>query len=336
MKGGVERVQERTFYAAKAVLVLRGYGRVSSGTVLPVYINGMSRVFGFAGCAVMVLCLSTADAAGGQALDTSVTIRAGTYAGIVVPVRKSAASRKESRFWRSTPSAAGRVVGWNPGRLPIAVAFHARRGVTPDDSTAFWRILRDMEQDVGMHLFEPVTLAVTDDPDDAIVIDTKDMPGSEGITLVTWSNNGSVYDARVYLRSRQTLHDPSVVVHEMLHALGFGHTSTWSSIMNASPGRMKLTAEDVAYVQLAFESRAESERIEMWDRIALAVERSSTPVPVIARYGVCDRTELGSVESGGGVRMKQIAGIGLVGFVVACSSGKPKGPDTIAVPPFAK
>lgn len=125
-----------------------------------------------------------------------------------------------------------------------------------------------------MHLFEPVSLEGGSDPDDVIVVDLKPMVSNDGMTLVTWSTPGSLYDARVFLRSNTTLHDERVVTHEMMHALGFGHTLAWHSVMNpdlAFTGR--LTREDIAYAQLAFASRAVSERTDMWERLALAVSR---------------------------------------------------------------
>lgn len=229
------------------------------------------RIFtlGFVGLATVA-----AGAANAQAADTSYTIGSGTYAGTTVHVLRTTALRRGSRFWRVAPRTDGRLVGWNPGRLPVGVAFKPGQGIEADDSVAFWKILRGMERDLGMHLFEPATVSSSDDPDDVVVVGMRSMTGDDGVTFVTWSNDGSVYDARVFFRSRDVFYDERVVQHEMMHALGFGHTSAWPSIMNVSSGARKLTAEDVAYAQVALQSRAESERVDMWDRIALAVERS--------------------------------------------------------------
>src|SRR6476620_9915424 len=143
---------------------------------------------------------------------------------------------------------------------------------------------------------EPVTLARAgglspdSDPDDIIVVDTKNMANDDGMTLVTWSTPGGIYDARVFVRSTSTLHSSRVVAHEMMHALGFGHTSAWSSIMNsgaASPAR--LTAQDVAYAQFALELRAGNDREDMWERLALANERET---PDRERMVVCDSVYL--------------------------------------------
>ncbi len=212
-----------------------------------------------------------------QATDTAYTISAGTYSGTTIQVQRAAGLRRGSGFWRVAPKTDGRLVGWNPSRLPVGVAFMQGRGIDADDSVAFWKIVRGMEQDLGMHLFEPATVAGSDDPNDIVLIGIEPMRGDDGVTYVTWSNDGSVYDPRVFFRSREVFHDERVVQHEMMHALGFGHTSAWLSIMNVSPGARQLSAEDVAYAQVALESRAETERVDMWDRIASAVEHSSGP-----------------------------------------------------------
>lgn len=141
---------------------------------------------------------------------------------------------------------------------------------------------------MGMRLFEPAVLTDDADPDDVIVVDTKNMPRDDGMTLVTWSNPGGIYDARVFVRSTATLHNSRVVAHEMMHALGFGHTSAWSSIMNsgaASPAR--LTPNDVAYAQFALEQRAGSDRSDMWERLALSLSREEPDSQSRGAYEAC-------------------------------------------------
>ena len=232
------------------------------------------RLISAIGASILLLTAGPGSVAAAQEIDSVWTIKGGSYAGQTVRINRSIAARNSSRFWHfSSTSGKKRLVGWNPSRLPASVAF--RRGVfSSSDSVAFWQILREMESDIGMTLFQPVALAPGEDPDDVIVVDTKAMPSSEGVTYVTWGQGGSVYDARVFLRSTLTAHNPRVVAHEMMHALGFGHTSAWSSIMNGYAGyTTRLTVDDVAYAQAAFQARAANEREDMWARLALAVER---------------------------------------------------------------
>ena len=220
--------------------------------------------------------LAFADAADAQPrkTDSVWVIRGGPYNGVSVPIDINRAARK-GRFLRLTNvGGKSRIVGWNPSRLPVAVGFRAGLSITEGDSTAFWTSLRQIEADMGIRLFEPITLDRNEDPEDVIVVDIKPMVKDDGVTLVTWTAHGSVYDARVYLRSRAIMHSERVVIHEMMHALGFGHTTAWYSAMNpVSRLESRLSIDDIAHAQLALASRQASEREDMWARLALAASR---------------------------------------------------------------
>jgi hypothetical protein len=251
----------------------------------------------------LALVVSAATPVSAQQGDSAWTIRGGTFAGATVKLNIDLASRRNSKFLRiSKLKGDSRFVAWSPSRLPAAVAFRGGRGITAADSIAFWSILREMESDMGMRLFEPATLGSDSDPDDVIVVDTKSMANNDGMTLVTWSSPGGIYDARVFVRSVSTLHNPRVVAHEMMHALGFGHTSAWISIMNSgalSPAH--LTLDDVAYAQFAFAQRNESDRSDMWERLALAVDREK------ASSSICDSDPIVTGSAGSGPMVPAIA-----------------------------
>jgi hypothetical protein len=256
-----------------------------------------------------------------QIYDSAWTIKAGSFAGQTVPIDKSAASRRSSRFWRiSDVGGQKRIVGWNPSRLPARVAFRPGRGISAADSSAFWEILERMQADMGMRLFEAASLDKDSDPDDFIVIDTKPMSSAEGLTMVTWSSGGTLYDARVYLRATETLRNPRVVVHEMMHALGFGHTSAWTSVMNGyGGGNRGLTREDVAYAQLALESRAASEREDLWDRLALAADREPAS-DLRERISACEAESPGSFLSDPALRNAVRRTLGTLAAASSCNS----------------
>ena len=229
----------------------------------------------------LAVSISAAIPIDAQTPDSVFTIRGGTYAGESVRLDPVLASRRSSRFFRvSRLKGETRYVGWNPSRLPAAVAFRRGEEVSGADSTAFWSILRQMEADIGIRLFEPAVVSAGTDPDDVIIVEAKSLSNADGLTMVTWTAGGALYDARGYLRSASTLRNPRIVAHEMMHALGFGHTSAWVSIMNSgasAPSRLSL--QDVAYAQFAMESRARSERSDMWERLALASEREPSLQP---------------------------------------------------------
>lgn len=226
-----------------------------------------------------------------RGIDSVWVIRGGPYSGVSVPIDLSRAARK-GRFLRLTNvGGRSRIVGWNPSRLPVAVGFRAGLAIPEKDSLAFWQSLRQIEADMGMRLFEPVALRSGEDPEDVIVVDIRPMVKDDGVTLVTWTAHGSVYDARVFLRSRATMHSERVVIHEMMHALGFGHTTAWYSAMSpTSRLDSRLSIEDVAHAQLALASRQASEREDMWARLALAASREFS-----LTYSQCD--ELPPVRS---------------------------------------
>ncbi len=237
-------------------------------------------------CLSIAFGASTPFALSAQARDTSYAIDAGTYSGIVVATRQATATRRGSNFWRLASGNDRRIVGWNPSRFPVGVAFRPNRGISADDSIAFWKILGQMQADLGVQIFRAMTIARDDDPADVIVVDTKPMANDEGVTYITWSPNGAVYDARVFFRSTARLHEAGVVTHEMMHALGFGHTSAWSSIMSPTPVTPRLTETDVAYAQIALRERARSESVDLGERLALAAERE-IPAPAAVAGNYC-------------------------------------------------
>jgi hypothetical protein len=272
------------------------------------------------------------------------TIERGTYSGVRVPVRIEAAlggRKKSEHFWR-LPGSAGKnsgVVGWRTSRYPIPVAFrHSRPSIeiSADDSAVFWKILADMSVDLGRALFEPATLGDAD-PVDVIVVDLRAMPGSDGFSRASWSSSGEIFDVRVSFGSRSALHDSHVVTHEMTHALGFGHTNAWRSVVNSNErGTARLTPTDVAYIELAMLLRERRERVDMRQLIALAVERELPAIDRRPVYVNCGPEGLDQFADEMPLRNHALLPAGVLAVVSACGGDKNQnGPDTIAVPAAA-
>jgi hypothetical protein len=215
--------------------------------------------------------------------DTIWTIERGTYAGMAVPLRLDVAigrSRRPEHFWRLPPRGATEtgVVGWRSTRYPVPVAFRhgdSAGAISSADSVAFWNILEQMSVDFGMQLFRPATVGRDGDPDDVIIVDVRPMADKVGFTRTSWSPLGELFDVRVTFREARLFHDAHVISHEMMHALGFGHTASWPSVVSSSatsfPGR--LSPEDVAYAEAAMRSRERQEATDMRRMIAVAIAR---------------------------------------------------------------
>jgi hypothetical protein len=258
--------------------------------------------------------------------DTVWTIESGSYAGLKVPLHIDAALGPRGRgehFWRVAAEGgfSSGVVGWKSTRYPIPLAFrHDRfsRAISPRDSAAFWAILGDMSRDFGIELFRPATVA-KDDPPDIIVIDLGIMRNVDGLSRVTWTESGELSDVRVTFHDAATLHDPHVVAHEMMHALGFGHTTAWRSIVNSSDARgaVRVTPEDVAYAELAMHSRVWRERVDTRRLIALAVARESSRFRNDDTDAACD-SEAEDLFEDGPTRIRRYMPMGLLTVVPSC------------------
>jgi hypothetical protein len=276
--------------------------------------------------------------------DTVWTIEAGAYAGFRIPLHFDAAfgaRGKREHFWRLATGARSTsgIVGWKSTRYPIPIAFRHKgfsRAISPSDSVVFWSIIAQMNADFGFELFRPATVG-KEDPPDVIVVDLGDMRNTDGLSRETWTPWGELFDVRVTFNDAETLHDRRVVTHEMMHALGFGHTMGWRSVLNLrqSNDADRVTPDDVAYAELAMSSRISRERENMRGLIALAVSRESSRFQNDEGYAPCDADVDNTFAGEDPMRMRRYLPVGLLTVAAACSSGSNRGPDTIAVPAAA-
>ncbi|HEX2091651.1 MAG TPA: hypothetical protein VHG28_04580 [Longimicrobiaceae bacterium] len=154
---------------------------------------------------------------------------------------------------------------WPERVFPLRVAFD-REGsaerILPRDSIAFWRIVGEMEATFGMDLFRPAryqeTLPLDDlDSDDVVLVRTDPTLRVSGLGSTAAQGSDIIYgELLVRWMSLITGADgASLVMHELMHTLGLGHTCAWRSIMAAPtycPAMRSpvLTAQDVAHAQL--------------------------------------------------------------------------------------
>jgi hypothetical protein len=177
----------------------------------------------------------------------------------VDPVRATTRYGEATGFWRLTRKgrSPGRAVSWLVDSLPVRVAFRRERGdadISRADSASFWAVAAGVEKLIGRSLFRPASYAAVDSPgvDGILVTIDRRMPAA-GRTFTTHDASGRIFEALVTVSRREFLGDPRVASHELLHALGFGHTGAWRSVMGANSGAInEPTVEDVAYAQLFY------------------------------------------------------------------------------------
>lgn len=207
------------------------------------------------------------------------TIAAGRYAGQPVGLSPHGARtpvcRRCSMFWvRAQPQGAEavRFQGWPGSRFPLRVAFDREHSVpagAAPDSAAFWRSVERVDDAFGMNLFRPAHYPQTlaqgmeeDVPDDVVLVVIDPSLSVAGLTMVL-GRRGMVEYAAVSLQRRGVVltdYGPELVAHEMMHALGFGHTCSWRSVsadLQRCP-QMRTSVpspEDVAHAQVLYRVR---------------------------------------------------------------------------------
>ena len=181
------------------------------------------------------------------------TIRRGRFAGHTVKVSPSDALRRtpdHGSFGRVT---AQHVVAWDASSFPLGVVM--RHDLSPAlsarDSIAFWQAAREVEDAIGVTLFRPTSDTTGSGRVFPIDVLLDQRIAASGVTYASWDRGGRLFEATVRFHSSREIALPSVVAHELMHALGFGHTTAWPSAMQArNSGLGGLTVEDAAFAQL--------------------------------------------------------------------------------------
>ena len=187
------------------------------------------------------------------------TIRRGRFTGETVSIDPRAALRRSPDRASFARIRARRTVGWSAESYPIPVVFRRTRGtrISAGDSIAFWDAARAMDEAIGTPLFQPWVDTTIQGRIYPVDVGLNSRIGSAAVTYVSWDADGNVFEGSVSFRSARELGNRSIVEHELLHVLGFGHTTAWPSAVQAAglPDRT-ITAEDAAYAQLLLRAHA--------------------------------------------------------------------------------
>jgi len=188
-------------------------------------------------------------------------VRGGPFDGREVPIDPARATTRSGDgpgYWRLTRrgSWAGRAVSWVADSFPVRVAFRHADGdpfVSPNDSVRFWEMATNLERVLGRRLFRPASFEEVDTGADGIFVAVNPRMPAAGKTFITYDATGRIYEALVTVSRNAYLGDSRVAMHELIHAIGFGHTGAWTSIMGPNAAGIESpTAEDVAYAQLFY------------------------------------------------------------------------------------
>ena len=177
----------------------------------------------------------------------------GRFAGAEIPIDVEAVLRRGDDRGSFGRVRGKQLIGWTVGSFPVPVVIRRDSGsrFSEDDSIAFWSTVRNVEESLGGRFFLPAgdtLLRGTIYPVD-IRIDPR--LNADAKTWVSWNRDGQIFEGLISFRSAAELRSESVVGHELLHLLGFGHTAAWPSTLSPRiTNGTGVTATDVAYAQL--------------------------------------------------------------------------------------
>lgn len=224
------------------------------------------------------------------------TIPTGSYAGTRVEISLRRAFQPVcggcSAFLKRGSGVAGGVRTWPETHFPLRVVFDREFSplpISPRDSVSFWRGADELERDFGADLLRPAPYSATASVGDSVPSDLIFVLLDPSLRVSGLGTAGAygedIVFGEVRLKGSGLLAGPEgrdIVMHELMHAMGLGHTCSWRSVMAVStrcPAMRseRATPEDVAYAQVVRRVRElqRVHRAEWGLEAALAGEESA-------------------------------------------------------------
>jgi hypothetical protein len=244
------------------------------------------------------------------------TIQRGVHTGTtrVIDLAKAvSASVPNTHYLNAFSPGARAVAAWPLSALPIAVGVDTTGGTQlwkARDSAFFWSSVAELNAQIGREVFKPAgavapksieKIAVHLDPRVTVAGGALSNQCDAGQHLCTrrfgelWIRPDFSYPSGPFAEQNRRM-----VKHELLHALGFGHSCYWPSLMlvtvldcvSLSELPMALTADDAAYIELMFElataleSRPAAWSIDEAIRATLGARAGTTLGPPSSSYAI--------------------------------------------------
>ncbi len=185
-------------------------------------------------------------------------IQAGLFSGIEVDIQIAETQVAWDSFLFIPNLQSGGI--WKD--FPIPLAFDRRSwpdSISASDSSAFWNGgVADLEASFGIDLFRPAMITELA-PDRGFLATINPSQSKTGFGAAQLVDGDLYFDfGGISLIGTLALRNSTIIQHELIHGLGFGHSCGWLTVMFGCPAgspynyniSQTTTKKDVAYIQL--------------------------------------------------------------------------------------
>lgn len=189
-------------------------------------------------------------------------IASGIFLGQSFPISMERATRSACDGLQLFPFMSNGAVTIN-NELPVAFdRASSAIDITPTDSSIWWSRIHTIRDLIGLSWFRPAMMGeVTATYGIRFIVNHETTGSNIGLAGTGGTGSTGLQYGFVAYRNKEVLSTiPNLLIHEFIHAAGFGHTGPldWLSVLHSfacttSSVTEHLTAEDVAYIQLWYQ-----------------------------------------------------------------------------------